>query len=251
MSTDNIDEKLALLKRRDIPAPDAATRRAAINAAMTAFDRAEADKARKAAQGAGLIGRLKSILPDFARNWTMDTRTAFGLSTAAVALVMLPLGWQLYSTTALQPELPAAPAIEIAARPEAVQAPVEMASRQADAVVSQPMQERAEEAVVMAEPVPAPPAAAVASAPQRTGAVRLSAGETMTKRVDGMSAAMPQGAAPAAPASQVGVYGEQHRFWPITPFEPMTGDSFAPFAESGLVRTDQQPVSTFSVDVDT
>ncbi|SFZ83443.1 Ca-activated chloride channel family protein [Devosia enhydra] len=255
--TDRIDEKLALLKRRDIPAPDAATRREAINAAMTAFDISQADKVRKAAQGGGLIGRLRSILPDFARNWTMDTRTAFGLSTAAVALVMLPLGWQLYSTTALQPGRPLPAAIEIAARPEAAQAPVEMASRQADAVVSQSMQERAEEIIVKAEPAPSPPPAAsaptaIAPAPQRTGGVRLSAGETMTKRsADGMSAAMPQAAAPASPASQVGVYGEQNRFRPITPFEPMTGDSFAPFTESGLVRTNQQPVSTFSVDVDT
>ncbi len=33
----------------------------------------------------------------------MDTRLSYGLGTAAVALLLLPLGYQLYSTTAITP----------------------------------------------------------------------------------------------------------------------------------------------------
>jgi hypothetical protein len=33
----------------------------------------------------------------------MDTRMSLGLGTAAVALLLLPLGYQLYTTTAITP----------------------------------------------------------------------------------------------------------------------------------------------------
>jgi Ca-activated chloride channel family protein len=253
VSTDKIDEKLALLKRNEPAAADAASRRRALNAAMTAFDGAQAEKARKATQGPGWVGRLRSRLPDFVRNWTMDTRTAFGLSTAAVALVMLPLGWQLYSTTALAPALPALPEIRIAASPESEQASREMARLEsapaADAVAGSPPAAREQQAAPMVAAEPPPPPMAVA--PQATRSIQLSAGAASTKRsADGMAASM---AAPSpAPAPSTGVYGEQSsRFRPITPFEPEMGDRFADFAESSLHKTAEQPVSTFSIDVDT
>ena len=33
----------------------------------------------------------------------MDTRITYGLGTAAVALLLLPLGYQLYTSTAMTP----------------------------------------------------------------------------------------------------------------------------------------------------
>src|SRR5690606_26574555 len=38
-------------------------------------------------------------------SWIMDTRVGLGLGTAALALLLLPLGYQLYTSTALTPRL--------------------------------------------------------------------------------------------------------------------------------------------------
>src|SRR5690606_21355238 len=86
--------------------------RRALAAAMLAFD-AEQQKSAIPTKGKGWVARLRSIVPQ--GNWIMDTRLTYGLGTAAVALLLLPLGYQLYTTTAVTP-LSTAPVL----RPEAV-----------------------------------------------------------------------------------------------------------------------------------
>ncbi|MHB1109104.1 MAG: VWA domain-containing protein, partial [Devosia sp.] len=86
------DEKLKALKNPRTPAPSDLGRKRALEASLLAFDEAQ-KKSAGATQGKGWGARLRSIVPTFTRTWTMDTRIAFGLGTAAVALLLLPLGY--------------------------------------------------------------------------------------------------------------------------------------------------------------
>ena len=104
MSHDDFDNALSGLKSTRTPAPSEAARRRALDAAMLAFDEAQAagtNKSSTAPQGPGFRSRLRSIVPQ--RSWIMDTRITLGLGTAAVALLLLPLGYQLYTSTAITP----------------------------------------------------------------------------------------------------------------------------------------------------
>jgi Ca-activated chloride channel family protein len=86
------------------PEASAEAKRRAIGASLMAFDAAEAAGQKESAippQGLSLIERLKSIVPHLKGSRIMDARLSIG--TAALVLVLLPLGYQLYSTTALTP----------------------------------------------------------------------------------------------------------------------------------------------------
>ncbi len=98
----NDDDKLNALKQTAIPAPSEAARRRALDAAMLAFD-AEQTSQKRAAQGNPITQRLRSIFANAKGTWTMDNRLSYGLGTAAVALLLLPLGYQLYTSTAITP----------------------------------------------------------------------------------------------------------------------------------------------------
>ena len=95
------DDKLNALENLHIPAPSEAARRRALDAAMLAFD-AEQARPKRAPQGKRWGERLRSVLSNRG-NWIMDTRLTYGLGTAAIALLLLPLGYQLYSSTAITP----------------------------------------------------------------------------------------------------------------------------------------------------
>ncbi len=130
----NDDDKLKALQQAQTPAPSEAARRRALDAAMLAFD-AEQANAKRAAQGNPITQRLRSIFATAKGTWTMDNRLTYGLGTAAVALLLLPLGYQLYTSTAITPVgVP----------------PVAVSSKDTD----QPMAMLAPEPVAQPEPVP-------------------------------------------------------------------------------------------------
>jgi Uncharacterized protein containing a von Willebrand factor type A (vWA) domain len=207
------------------PAPRPEARARALAAARNAFDAEQAKKSAAAPKGKNPGGRLMSIFASFRRISIMDMRLPIG--TAALALLVLPLGVQLYTSTALTPESarpvqqPAMRADadgEVAVAPEGLQATPQPSAA--------PAAEIAED-MVMAESapaiVPAPPASILNRAKQADG---------MALPIGG---AGPQGMVMPSPGRMA---------------EP-SGDSFAGFDEQRLKVAAEEPVSTFSLDVDT
>ena len=92
------------LKSGVVPPPRADARERAMAAARSAFE-TETRKSAVTTQGTGLGERLISIITSWKRISIMDMRIPVG--TAAIALLVLPLGWQLYSSTALTRQGPA------------------------------------------------------------------------------------------------------------------------------------------------
>jgi len=222
MSDDMNDDQLGKLRNIQTPAPDEAARRRAMAAAMTAFEAAQAGESKKTqgqAQGSRWAGRLKSIFAS-KRTWIMDYRIPIG--TAAVALLLFPLGLQLYSSTSMTP--PAAVTSREAAPPPVAVAqsqPAEAAKPATEGLVAQ---ERVANAPVSPEPE-AEIAADSMAAP--------------------MAAAAPQMLTEMAPS-------------PMTAGAPAmlgnrqeSGDTFTKFDESPVKAVSEAPVSTFSIDVDT
>jgi len=243
MSNQMSDDELRALKQLRTPTPSEAARRRALEASLLAFD-AEQKKSAGATQGKGWGARLRSIVPTFERTWTMDTRIAFGLGTAAVALLILPLGYQLYNSTAITPlrtvETPVT-------QPEAV----EPAKPVADQPVEPKDSELDDVATRVAEPAPvltdelgrdeALQKQAVGGAESRAAAP-MSAAEAEQDGVADMGVMTLDEFAAASMPSQEPMM--------VTPTEP-SGDEFTSFEESPVKVVAEEPVSTFSIDVDT
>lgn len=268
----NDDEKLNALQQAQTPAPSGAARRRALDAAMLAFD-AEQANAKKAAQGNPITQRLRSIFANAKGTWTMNTRLTYGLGTAAVALLLLPLGYQLYTTTAITP-------IGVP--------PVAVSTTDADKPVVQPEPAPVEIGRVDAlkkEAAGGATATTTAEAPATVGA---------DGNVSNLAAAAPEGeadlqmrdevapqasmsldaTAPVAPMTEMRMAApKQQAANPTlsagmmqeesfaaapapadatiaTPTEP-SGDEFTKFTESPVKVVKTDPVSTFSIDVDT
>lgn len=263
----NDDEKLNALQQAQTSAPSEAARRRALDVAMLAFDADQAGQ-KKAAQGNPLARRLSSILANAKRNWTMDTRLTYGLGTAAVALLLLPLGYQLYTSTAITPI--GVPPVATKAVPEPEPAEI----GRADAL----KKEAAGNAAATAE---APVAAQEAADGDSNLAAGVAEGEAdLAVRDESMPLAAPpasssaDAAAPVAPMAEMGQAQPQlmaapsqrsgtmqmERFSTIAPApadamiakpaEP-SGDAFSKFSESPIKIVKNEPVSTFSIDVDT
>ncbi|MDO8359298.1 MAG: hypothetical protein Q7T08_04580, partial [Devosia sp.] len=79
------DEALFQLKTLRAPQPSPEAKKLALNAAMAAFD---AGQARKPAAKAGWLSR-----------WKIGAGLGVPLGTAVAALVLLPLGTQMYTAT--------------------------------------------------------------------------------------------------------------------------------------------------------
>ena len=245
MSDDKID-KLSGLKNTRMPAPSEAARRRALDAAMLAFDAAQAAETKKtsgATQGSGLGARLRSIVPQ--RSWIMDTRITLGLGTAAVALLLLPLGYQLYTSTAITPiGVPPAPL------------PVEMSDEDGTVTVTQEAIGAASTAAptVTAE-MPRPQAEAPVDAEVAPSAPVMAQKSVAAPNTLGRSAATPMtaesaagGYAPGEADMMVGMPAPEPMM--ATPTQP-SGDVFTEFKESPVKIVKEEPVSTFSIDVDT
>jgi Ca-activated chloride channel family protein len=229
MSAPNPDDKLKALRGLKTPAPSEAARQRALDMAMLAYDEAQ-QASSVPAKGVQRSGRLRSMFDWLKGAWTMDTRLSYGFGTAAVALLLLPIGYQLYNSTAFSP---------VAMRPE-----------------------------IVASPAPAPAELGRAAAPaQQTvtvtanGASSVAVPQAQMKLEDSatMDAVTPRVAAPATSVTtemEVGMAEPMAEFAPAPtrmlaqPAEP-SGDSFADFAESPVKMTAEEPVSTFSIDVDT
>ena len=287
------DDDFDALKRLKVPLPDAAARRRALGASLMAFDeaqKAETKKSPEAPQGSALWRRLKSIVPNLKGSWIMDTRRLVPAGTAALALVvLLPLGYQLYSSTALTRPSPSRTAeMNLTAAPTPATAVDKDANRDAPA----PVAPQAKTVVPVPEPVPAP---AASTAPQTAdaaaqpkpadtldqlandelsiagnvgelGDAEVSAAsrpqtEQFRARVDGSSNAVAAFAAPeaapmpavAAPPRVAGIARLAAAAPSISPrvATSVTGDTFQKFTESAQKAVATDPVSTFSIDVDT
>ena len=225
------------LKSGAVPPARQAARERALNAARDAFE-AEQKKSAQAPKGNPAGGRLTSIINSLKGISIMDMRIPVG--TAAIALLVLPLGWQLYNTTSLTPTSQVVPEVN---------QPVELA--QADSTAAPepaPVTEAREEAPVDAEMALADQAEAVAPvapAPMMTAESEVGRANATTKMV-----AAPTSVMSAAPAG--GMMAESAAdYMPPSQVAMPSGDEFAEFEEQRLKVAAEEPVSTFSLDVDT
>jgi len=272
---EDFDNKLSALKSARMPAPSEAARRRALDAAMLAFDDAQAEEPKESSrptQGGGLWSRLRSIVPQ--RSWIMDTRIPLGLGTAAVALLLLPLGYQLYTSTAITPI--GQPPLQRAADPGAAQQSAEppATAQEAAPVLADEARQRDEaqpvtsftqeangaavqtapSATVTLDAAPSPPSAPLQ--PGESGGGTMAAQKLMAP---GIGAAAESEAPSDALASRT--FAPQTMAMPapavpmvampkVTATEP-SGDVFIQFKESPVKIVRDEPVSTFSIDVDT
>ena len=275
--TENQDDDFNGLNRLNVPLPTPEARRRALGASLMAFDRQQEAKKESAAapQGSRLLRRLKSMVPPLKGNWIMDSRRLVPAGTAVFALLILaPLGYQLYSSTALTPPktvpTPASVATPTVPPQPRAQGPLvsaDAAPKQETSAV--PMKDGA------ALPQPAIDAArssvAGKSAPapvmEKPGMVsnNVAAG-TVAPTEEVAVPAMPDTRAapgnapappPAVPVAAGALQSESLARLAATPaigpraMTQATGDKFQNFAESPLKAVATDPVSTFSIDVDT
>jgi len=267
------DDPLSKLDRLGVPQADAAARRRAVEASLSAFDAEAAKKHSASAQGSRLWERLKSIVPPLKGNWIMDTRRLVPAGTAALALLIIaPLGYQLYSTTALTPAKPAvvtAPVDQPLAPPASAPAPKLAQTAPSAGKDAKPaalakteslearagMRKESANAVGSVAPVaePAPPAQPVG------GVVRdeLAPAPEAATSADAALLPSPSPAAnapmPASPAAAAAPMTHMAMSGAISPraATSVSGDKFQNFTESAQKAVATDPVSTFSIDVDT
>jgi Ca-activated chloride channel family protein len=200
----------------------------------------------------------------------MNARLTYGLGTAAFALLLLPLGYQLYTTTALtrpdfRPSSGAAPVARDADDAMNVTPPAAAGASAAGGS----MASAGTGSAGIAPPAPADEAAAQAMARSAAAPKPNVMAEDRMAEDEAADLILPQFAAPPAPAP-VAPMAEMAPPKPaagkqaiasfrgtgvtaspmIVPAEP-SGDQFTSFGESPLRITADEPVSTFSIDVDT
>jgi Ca-activated chloride channel family protein len=233
MSFPEDKDPFEVLKSGAVPAPRAAARERALNAAREAFD-AEQKKSAQAPKGNAAGGRLMSIINSLKGISIMDMRIPVG--TAAIALLVLPLGWQLYNTTSLTPTSQVVPQVN---------QPVELA--EADAAPEPvPVTEAREEAPVDAEMALSDQAEAVAP----VAPAPMMSAESEVGRASATTKMAPTSVMSAAPAG--GMMAESAAdYMPPSQMVMPSGDEFAEFEEQRLKMAAEEPVSTFSLDVDT
>jgi Ca-activated chloride channel family protein len=249
------DDKLSMLQQTSIPAPSDAVRRRALDAAMAAFDAEQASQ-KAAAKGNPLAIRLRSIFHELKGKWTMDTRLTYGLGTAAVALLLLPMGYQLYSTTAITPvNRPVTTTVtNQAVLPEPAIDPAGGAGSVRQDTIGQAgigteTRAKAADDADAAAPIEAAPVAEAAPADEQLTQmeVEFPPGLAMQSApTQEFSAAMP---APA-PTTMAAAPMLSRDAMVARPAEP-GGDQFTTFSESPVKIVSEAPVSTFSIDVDT
>lgn len=241
MSNQMSDDEFKALKNLRTPAPSEAARRRALEAAMLAFDAAQ-EKSAKGAQGKSGRARLRSIVPTFLRTWTMDTRIGLGLGTAAVALLLLPLGYQLYNSTAITP-LPRT--IET---PDNVGPMVVEPAKPVTPGTAELKEQEAQDAAVIA-PVATEEADRDENLQkQALGGAMPEAAESRTPAAPMIAAEAPTGIAPPMDSEAAAMPAPEPMM--ALPTQP-SGDQFATFTESPVKTVADEPVSTFSIDVDT
>jgi Ca-activated chloride channel family protein len=235
------DEALHSLKSLRLAQPSPEARKLALNAAMVAFDAVQAGKKTAAApRKSGLFS-----------NWKLGAGLGVPLTTAVAALVLFPIGSQMVATNN-----------SIDSTPPVGKDDMTIAST--DTPVEQPVvrEERPDEVTVqtMAPADPAKPVSPMsvdteAKLAKETGLAGTLAQTAPAGEVDEFAAApepmvMADGradrmAAPSATRDMLG--GAAAQTQPLY----VDGDNFAAFEENRLKITAEEPVSTFSIDVDT
>jgi len=255
MSNDDMNDPFDKLKGSTTPDPRAAARQRALAAGMAAFEAAQ-KKTETAPQGNLWGQRLTSIITSLKGKSIMDLRLPIG--TAAIALLVLPLGYQLYTTTSMTPADMAVSRPAIVAPPPAEVALNEGPATDAAAatatkseMVRQDQAQDAAVAVVASEPAPLDGSLLETEAmPQSVQSAPVVGGNTgiVTQR---MTAGAPAPA--AAMAESDALYMPSPAPMPSVvalPTQP-SGDEFTSFDEQRLKVAADEPVSTFSIDVDT
>ena len=249
MSDNDMHDPFESLRGAKAPDPRAEARKRALAAGMAAFEAAE-QKTSPAPQGSGLGPRLMSIINSFKGKSIMDMRLPIG--TAAIALLVLPLGYQLYTTTSMtpadavpplvvaEPAQPQQPETEIALD----EAPVDDTLSTVEAGESAPGRDQAQAAPKLAEPAPAEEQEALGDVTVLSREASPMAGGNSGVMAPPASTAFAESDADMMmmPAPMPSVVAQ--------PTEP-SGDVFTDFAEQRLKAVADEPVSTFSIDVDT
>jgi Ca-activated chloride channel family protein len=277
MSNDDMHDPFEGLKGAAAPDPRAEAKKRAMAAGMAAFEAARKETAATT-QGNVWGQRLTSIITSWKGKSIMDMRLPIG--TAAVALLLLPLGYQLYSTTSMTPAdaVPPRPVIVVDQPPAEPlsAAPVEQPKVEAPAEITQaqelaevPADERADAvANSVASPATTATETAVAGrdqsmvAPEPVTVDRMAPDldtGLMDSEVAREEAPMVGGAVAPQQAPAGAAVAESDAFMAAPapmpsvvalPTEP-SGDEFTSFDEQRLKAVADEPVSTFSIDVDT
>ena len=246
MSNDMHDDPFERLHGAKAPEAGSEARNRALAAGMAAFEAAQAEgrkKSSEATQGTTLGHRLTSIITSLRGKTIMDMRLPIG--TAAVALLLLPLGYQLYTTTSMTP------ADAVVPRATVEPAPVEVAETE----------DRAENTAAQTAPATQPKVAPqvgrdmavaapepVAEMAESDALLDTEIAQEAAPPVGGVvaPAPMPMSTAPSGALAESAAYMPA----PMQVAEP-SGDEFADFDEQRLKVVADEPVSTFSIDVDT
>ena len=257
---DDFDDKLSALNAQRTPVPNEARRNQALDAAMLAFDAEQ----RRATQGNPLIDRLSSMFANARRNWTMDNRLTYGLGTAAVALLLLPLGYQLYTSTAITPV--GVPPVTVTTMGDTAplggevgttateEKKVEVLANGAASVEAPTV----ESEITLDDQVMAKEAAPAETADTPDMDMRADAAKPVSPAPMMRTLAQPGGAQQMTAGVQPQMATESFAAADSTVAEPMmaaptdpSGDEFSKFVESPVKIVKNEPVSTFSIDVDT
>ena len=223
------------------PAENQAARTHALNAGLAAFD-AETQKKSTPPQGSSLWRRLTAIFNLNSRRWTMDRRIAFGVLAAGVLLV--PLTAQLMNTTGFSPpqiSVGRQAALEDRLQPITPPPRAELsADPEADAVL--PQQEMAADEAVSALVKTTEPARARAlkrEAPAGAPVAKMKSPAAAPASRNFMETR--QLVAPGVGASP-----------PRSPYAGRADtEKFEAFTTNPVTSVADQPISTFSIDVDT
>jgi Ca-activated chloride channel homolog len=248
MSTKMSDDRLNALKDIATPAPSEDARRRALDAALLAFDEAQAKKASHGSQAPGGGERLRSVVQNLRGNWIMDTRISIGLGTAAVALLLLPLGYQLVTSTSMTP-INADPPIA----PMSTVEPAESADEEAAAAASAPAPEPMSTTTGRLARDNALLAEGDGNVVQQEQAAGLAGGELRKDLGTAADAAGTRSAAPPIVAAESMAPGYAMPLADSTSVRlaDPSGNEFTDFDESPVKVTAEEPVSTFSIDIDT
>jgi Ca-activated chloride channel family protein len=249
--SENMHDPLTVLSQAKAPDARAEAKKRALSAGMAAFEAAQAQAAQKSAaatKGNRKGQRLTSIISILKGNWIMDMRLPIG--TAAIALLVLPLGYQLYTSTSMTPGLstPTQTAANTNQPPEAVAPlPPAITPNTTTPVSPDPLGAASKEAEAPAAAVQGAPAVQQAPMPAPADEVRL---RQEAAPQFGNSMAM---APPAAPitALPTGALARNSDSYMLAAPAEASGDQFTSFEEQRLKVAAEEPVSTFSIDVDT
>jgi Ca-activated chloride channel family protein len=238
--SDDMHDPFDRLKGAAAPSPRQEVKKRALASGMAAFAAAQ-EKSATATKGNHWGQRLTSIITSWKGNKIMDMRLPIG--TAAVALLLLPLGYQLYSTTSMTVPTEAT-----------VQQPAMVEPPPAEPVLTE---ERAEAPATDADMTVAAPEPAPLNDTLMESEVARDAAAPV---VGGNSTAAPKQQMSVAAPPPAGAMAESDAFYMPSP-APMpsvvampaepSGDAFTSFDEQRLKAVGEEPVSTFSIDVDT